>query len=956
MAHLHSVYDGDTHFKISPVTRKIENTTGKVVLMQNDHNSERFTFEIPRYIDGHDMSLCNRVEVHYNNIDAKTKDASKNVYEVTDLQVSPNSEEVVICSWLISGNATRYAGSLNFVLRYACLTEAVIDYQWFTDIYKEITVSESISNTATVATDNADILAQWKAELEELYGSGGNGSGGGVAESVVNEKIATAKRELIGGADDLTDADTIHASKNLARGLVNALEGKVVKTTELNNAINSALSQAKASGEFDGADGKDGAAGADGQDGANGLSAYQIWLQQGNTGSEADFLESLKGANGKDGKDGADGINGVDGKNGTNGIDGEDGKDGTSVTITSVTESTADGGENVVTFSNGQTLKVKNGSKGSQGEQGIQGEKGEQGIQGIQGIQGEKGDKGDPGEKGADGAKGDKGEKGDTGATGATGAKGADGTSVTVSSVTESTEDGGSNVVTFSDGKTLTVKNGSKGSTGESGIPDYWEAYLPNKITDIKNLQAEGGRDSFSFVFLADFHYPSNLGKRSPAIAKRILDECNIKYVINAGDVNSRGCYLTKDEILAENKLVSEKFKPIKEKSLQVEGNHDGSYYWTGGVVGSGTSYAKQLTEQEMFEEYYRSNGLNSEVHFDTKSNAFYVDDVSNKVRYIGLNSMNVPNDATDINADGTAMYCKFRLYQFLQAQYDFLCNEALATVPNDDWCVVVFGHSGIYNAGDYAVMVDVLSAYKDKTNCVAEYAGTAGGGAAYTNLADPTSSDWQDGYRIGSSSISAQSGKTTTNLIEVAVGDVIRVKGVDFVASADRVCVASSKTTVGQLAYISALPNAQFGYELVDDVHVFTIIAISNSANKYFRCCFDTPEDASTVIITKNEEIKESEYGYDYVSVNHDFANAKGQFVAYFHGHEHQDAVYTRDSIKDIATRCDAKEENDDDLKAERVEGTITEQSFDVFTINRKTKTINATKIGAGADREITY
>ena len=105
-------------------------------------------------------------------------------------------------------------------------------------------------------------------------------SGGGVAESVVNKKIATAKSELIGGADDLTDADTIHAAKNLARGLVNGLEGKVVKTADLNNAINSALSQAKESGKFDGADG---------------LSAYEIWLSQGNTGSEADFLESLKG-------------------------------------------------------------------------------------------------------------------------------------------------------------------------------------------------------------------------------------------------------------------------------------------------------------------------------------------------------------------------------------------------------------------------------------------------------------------------------------------------------------------------------------------------------------------------------------------------------------------------------------------------------------------------------------
>lgn len=53
---------------------------------------------------------------------------------------------------------------------------------------------------------------------------------------------------------------------------------------------------------------------------------------------------------------------------------------------------------------------------------------------------------------------------------GDSGASGKDGTSVTVSSVSESTVDGGENIVTFSDGKILTVKNGSKGSKGEDGV------------------------------------------------------------------------------------------------------------------------------------------------------------------------------------------------------------------------------------------------------------------------------------------------------------------------------------------------------------------------------------------------------------------------------------------------------------------------------------------------------
>lgn len=63
---VHNVYATDTHSSINPVTRAIKNASSKkATLMQNDHNSERFTFELPRYIEGYDMSLCNETEVHY---------------------------------------------------------------------------------------------------------------------------------------------------------------------------------------------------------------------------------------------------------------------------------------------------------------------------------------------------------------------------------------------------------------------------------------------------------------------------------------------------------------------------------------------------------------------------------------------------------------------------------------------------------------------------------------------------------------------------------------------------------------------------------------------------------------------------------------------------------------------------------------------------------------------------
>ena len=92
-----------------------------------------------------------------------------------------------------------------------------------------------------------------------------------------------------------------------------------------------------------------------------------------------------------------------------------------------------------------------------------------------------------------------KGEKGDTGATGSAGK---DGTSVTVKSVSESTADGGSNVVTFSDGKTLTIKNGSKGSKGDTGATG---ATGPTGATGAAGAAGKDGKSAYQYATEAGF-------------------------------------------------------------------------------------------------------------------------------------------------------------------------------------------------------------------------------------------------------------------------------------------------------------------------------------------------------------------------------------------------------------------------------------------------------------------
>lgn len=169
----HGVIDTDSHFKIDGVTRTVTNVSElKKTLMQGDHNSERFTFELPRYIDGHDMSECNVCQIHYLNIGTKNGEVTNGLYEVSDLQVDSDNGDIVTLSWLISNNVTKYVGGLNFVIRFACVNDnGGIRYVWNTAVYKGIKVSTSICNSEEIVTEYADILEEWRQKLFSTYES-----------------------------------------------------------------------------------------------------------------------------------------------------------------------------------------------------------------------------------------------------------------------------------------------------------------------------------------------------------------------------------------------------------------------------------------------------------------------------------------------------------------------------------------------------------------------------------------------------------------------------------------------------------------------------------------------------------------------------------------------------------------------------------------------------------------
>lgn len=163
MADRHPVIDDDARLTIDPVSREITSTVEEIHLVQGDHNSERITFEIPKLIDGHDMSLCNRVEIHSINIDKKTKATRKDIYLVDDFTAE---DDKVVFSWLVQGNAIPYWGSLRFLITFVCVDDSGnYTYLWHTEFCKLITIGEGSDNVESILDEYPDILQKFKNEI-----------------------------------------------------------------------------------------------------------------------------------------------------------------------------------------------------------------------------------------------------------------------------------------------------------------------------------------------------------------------------------------------------------------------------------------------------------------------------------------------------------------------------------------------------------------------------------------------------------------------------------------------------------------------------------------------------------------------------------------------------------------------------------------------------------------------
>lgn len=120
----------------------------------------------------------------------------------------------------------------------------------------------------------------------------------------------------------------------------------------------------------------------------------------------------------------------------------------------------------------------------------------------------------------------------------------------------------------------------------------------------------------------------------------------------------------------------------------------------------------------------------------------------------------------------------------------------------------------------------------------------------AITNLADPSSAEWKSGYRINGSNSIVSGQSQVTNLIPVAVGDVIRIKNAGSNSTMLSAAFANAESTTG-----SALGKNK-SYDSAAGISTFTI---TSTAYPYARWSIPNSQiaDVNAIIITRNEEIQ---------------------------------------------------------------------------------------------------
>lgn len=164
----------DAHFVIDIETGAVTKSDNKkLTLVQYDHNSERYTFEIDREIEGHDIIDCNRVQIHFLNTSSTGRGKTVGLYPVEDLHVHPKDTKKACFTWLISEDATQNEGLLTFMISFQCVEyngeDTKVLYRWNSALNNMIRIVPGMDNNNAVHEIYADELLKWENYIVDNF-------------------------------------------------------------------------------------------------------------------------------------------------------------------------------------------------------------------------------------------------------------------------------------------------------------------------------------------------------------------------------------------------------------------------------------------------------------------------------------------------------------------------------------------------------------------------------------------------------------------------------------------------------------------------------------------------------------------------------------------------------------------------------------------------------------------
>lgn len=224
--------------------------------------------------------------------------------------------------------------------------------------------------------------------------------------------------------------------------------------------------------------------------------------------------------------------------------------------------------------------------------------------------------------------------------------------------------------------------------TSNDIYPDYIRAEVEETVEAVQKIQ---GYNTATFGFMTDPHYATKFKythlirlRRTLNAYKMISQRAQSDFLVIGGDLFTNGTKKYVSDCLREFRA---ELNGIR--YMPVNGNHDDNSIWDIACIKSEKA-ENHLTPEERYTLFFNHLYENGAV-FNEKNKGlyYYTDNRSAKVRYIFLDSIDIPYEYDE---NGSLLYSGQGFYDYSKDQLDWLINDAL-NFNETGWGVVIFQH-----------------------------------------------------------------------------------------------------------------------------------------------------------------------------------------------------------------------------------------------------------------------